>query len=108
MRPSGLLLLVAVSLALAVAAPARTRPHYGGTLHLSTREVPASLDPAEISPSGDGLMPSLSRLIFDTLVTTDERGQVQPALSPAWEANPGNQRWQFKSGAELHFMTEPR
>ena len=104
MRPSGLLLLVAASLALAVAAPARTRPHYGGTLHLSTREVPASLDPAEISQSGDGLMPSLSRLIFDTLVATDERGQVLPALSPAWEANPGNQRWQFniRRGVAFH------
>ena len=104
MRPSGLLLLAAASLALAVAAPARTRPHYGGTVHLSTREVPASLDPAEISQLGDGLMPSLSRLIFDTLVITDERGQVQPALSPAWEVNPGNQRWQFniRRGVAFH------
>ena len=37
MRPSGLLLLVAVSLSLAIAAPARTRPHYGGTLRLAMR-----------------------------------------------------------------------
>lgn len=34
--------------------------------------------------------------MFDTLVTLDARGQVQPALSPSWQADPGNQRWQFR------------
>ena len=40
-------------------------------------------------------MPGLSRLIFDTLVTLDGRGETQPGLSTAWQADPGNQRWQF-------------
>jgi peptide/nickel transport system substrate-binding protein len=39
--------------------------------------------------------PGLSRLIFDTLVTLDARGQAQPALAASWQADPGNQRWQF-------------
>ncbi len=53
MRPSGLLLLVAVSLSLAIAAPARTRPHYGGTLRVAIGEAPASLDPAESKRGGN-------------------------------------------------------
>ena len=76
MRPSGLLLLVAVSLSLAIAAPARTRPHYGGTLRVAIGEAPASLDPAESNRLGNSMLPSLSRLIFDTLVTLDARGQA--------------------------------
>jgi len=49
-------------------------------------------------------MPSLSRLIFDTLINMDPRGQVEPALSPAWQADPGNQRWQFsiRHGVAFH------
>ena len=95
MRPSGLFLLVAVSVALGIAAPASTRPHYGGTLRLSMREAPASLDPSDSSQAGVFAFPNLSRLIFDTLVTLDARGQAQPALSTSWQADPGNQRWQF-------------
>ena len=50
------------------------------------------------------MLPSLSRLIFDTLVTLDARGQAQPALSPSWQADPGNQRWQFsiRRGVTFH------
>jgi peptide/nickel transport system substrate-binding protein len=95
MRPSGLFLLAAVSIALAGAAPASTRPQYGGTLHISIREAPTSLDPADLGQPEIFASPSLSRLIFDTLVTLDARGQTQPALAMAWQADPGNQRWQF-------------
>ena len=95
MKPSGLLLLAAISVALAVAAPASTRPHYGGTLRISMREAPASLDPADSDQAGMFAAPGLSRLIFDTLVTRDVRGQAQPALAASWQADPGNQRWQF-------------
>src|SRR5713226_7045519 len=103
MRPSGLFLLAAVSVSLAVAAPASTRPHYGATLRVSIREAPASLDPAT-SPAGMFALPSLSRLIFETLVTLDARGQAQPALSTSWQADPGNQRWQFsiRRGVTFH------
>lgn len=95
MKPSGLFLLAAVSMALGVAAPASTRPHYGGTLRISIREAPASLDPSDSSQAGVFALPSLSHLMFDTLVTLDGRGQAQPALSTSWQADPGNQRWQF-------------
>jgi ABC-type transport system substrate-binding protein len=47
---------------------------------------------------------NLSRLIFDTLVTLDARGQPQPALSTSWQVEPGNQRWQFsiRRGVTFH------
>ncbi len=104
MRPSGLLLLVAVSLSLAIAAPARTRPHYGGTLRVAIGEAPASLDPAESNRLDNSMLPGLSRLIFDTLVTLDARGQAEPALSPSWQADPSYQRWQFsiRRGVAFH------
>ena len=104
MKPSGLLLLVTASVGLAVAASASTRPHYGGTLRLAIREAPSSLDPALSNPSGSFAMFNLSRLIFDTLVTLDPRGQAQPSLSISWHADPGNQRWQFsiRGGVTFH------
>lgn len=104
MRPSGSLLLVAVSLSLVIAAPARTRPHYGGTLRVAIGEAPVSLDPAESERGGREMLPSLSRLVFDTLVTVDARGQAQPGLSPSWQADPGYRRWQFsiRRGVAFH------
>ena len=104
MRPSGLFLLVAVSVAVAVAAPASTRPHYGGTLRLAIREAPASLDPTDSGQFDTIAWHSLSGLIFDTLVTLDARGQAQPALATSWQADPGNQRWQFsiRRGVTFH------
>jgi len=87
-----------------MAAPASTRPHYGGTLRLAMREAPASLDPADSSQPGNFAFRNLSRLIFDTLVTLDARGQAQPGLSSAWQVDPGNQRWQFtiRRGVTFH------
>lgn len=95
MRPSGLLLLAAISLSLLVAAGASTRPHYGGTLRVAIQEAPTSLDPSDSSQPATSAWHSLSGLIFETLVTLDARGQTQPALSISWHAEPGNQRWQF-------------
>jgi MarR-like DNA-binding transcriptional regulator SgrR of sgrS sRNA len=104
MRPCGLLLLVAVSVMLAVSTPASTRPHYGGTLRLATRDAPASLDPADPSQAEGFVSRNLSRLVFDTLVILDGRGQPQPALSPSWQVDPGNRRWQFniRRGVVFH------
>jgi ABC-type transport system substrate-binding protein len=42
--------------------------------------------------------------MFETLVTVDDRGRVQPALATSWQAAPGNQRWQFwlRHGVKFH------
>jgi peptide/nickel transport system substrate-binding protein len=93
---------VAASLSLAVGAGAGTRPHYGGTLRLSVKESPASLDPNDSSTPGT--LANLSRLIFDTLVTLDARGQTQLSLATSWQVDPGNRRWQFtiRRGVSFH------
>ena len=92
MKRRGFRLLAAGSLLLAVVAGAATRPHYGGTLHVCLRAAPASLDPGQAEFAGSR---SLLGLIFDTLVTLDDQGRPQPALATAWQAESGNQRWQF-------------
>ena len=63
-----------------------------------------SLDPADSSQPDSLVRRSLSRLIFDTLVILDARGQPQPALASSWQADPGNQRWQFsiRRGVTFH------
>ncbi len=94
MRRCGLRLRAGVSLWLLGCALAGTRPHYGGTLRAAVQAAPMSLDPAD--PRGvDGLGHGLSHLLFDTLVMLDESGRPQPGLAVSWQAQPGNQRWQF-------------
>jgi len=102
----------------AVTARAGTRPQYGGAVHVAMRAAPASLDPAELVPagiiSGNPAQPdsfavrSLTMLMFDTLVTTDENGRIQPGLATSWQASQanqqGNQRWQLRirRGVKFH------
>lgn len=95
MKRCALLLLAAASWLYGEVALASTRPHYGGTLRLAVREAPTSLDPADPTQSDSPAMRSLSRLIFDTLVTLDARGLPQAGLATSWQVDPGNQRWQF-------------
>jgi ABC-type transport system substrate-binding protein len=107
-------------------ATAETRPQYGGTLRVAMRAAPASLDPAYSDPAeGDSTKSysangtpadsfarrSLIGLMFDTLVTVDGSGQVQPALATSWQAlqtnqpgnQAGNQRWQFRIRRAVKF-----
>lgn len=90
MRLTGFRRLVASSLLLATLARAETRPRYGGTLHVAMRAAPASLDPAQPDwMASRNLFP----LVFDTLITLDQRGRLQPALATSWETEAGDQRW---------------
>jgi len=100
MRRFNLLLLAASSVICSVAASAATRPHYGGTLRVAMHEAPQSLDPLSLAQVG---APHISRLLFDTLVALDDRGQPQPALATSWQAEPGNQRWRFTLRAGVLF-----
>ena len=108
MRPSVWHWFVASSLLLAaLSANAETRPQYGGTLHVAMRAAPTSLDPADSRQPDSFGRRSLMRLMFDSLVTTDENGRVQPSLAVSWEAmatSANNQRWQFRlrRGVKFH------
>lgn len=84
-------------------ARAETRPAYGGTLRIAMRATPASLDPADAQPDSFARR-TLTRLIFDTLVSNDQEGRIQPALATTWQAQPGYTRWQFslRSGVKFH------
>src|SRR5579862_1236847 len=75
MKQFNLLLLVASSLLSSVWALAAERPHYGGSLRIEMREAPQSLEPAAQTTPG---LQSLSHLIFETLVSLDDRGRPQP------------------------------
>jgi peptide/nickel transport system substrate-binding protein len=103
MKPFGWQWLVASSLLLAL-AQAETRPQYGGTLRVAMHEAPASLDPAAATQADSLARRNLLALIFETLVTVDDRGRLHPALAMDWHAGPGNQRWQFhlRPGVRFH------
>lgn len=80
----------------AATATAETRPQYGGVLHVAMRAAPASLDPADNTQPDSFGRRSVTRLMFDTLVTTDENGRIQPSLATEWQSTAGGERWQFR------------
>ncbi|HKN15879.1 MAG TPA: ABC transporter substrate-binding protein [Candidatus Sulfotelmatobacter sp.] len=83
---------------------AETRPQYGGTVHVAMREAPMSLDPSDTTQADSFARRNLLALIFETLVTVDDRGRVHPGLAADWQAGPGDQRWQFhlRQGVKFH------
>ena len=96
--------VVSSMMVVAVAANAETRPQYGGVLHVAMRAAPVSLDPADSTQPDSFARRSLAMLMFDTLVSTDENGQVQPSLATAWKADGGSQHWRFRirPGVKFH------
>ncbi len=95
-------------LLVAAIAAAETRPQYGGVLRLTMREAPQSLDPllsAGYATAADSIARrNLLALIFETLVTLDDRGRVHAGLAVEWQAATGNQRWRFRlrPGVKFH------
>lgn len=75
---SGILLFVVL------AANARTRPHYGGTLRIEVQ--------------GDAWAPDglARRLVLDGLTSLSESGAAQPALALQWTRQNHDQRWDFQ------------
>ncbi|MGI9104307.1 MAG: ABC transporter substrate-binding protein [Terriglobales bacterium] len=84
---------------LAIAAPAETRPHYGGTLRVAMRGDLRSLDPA--AAQGDAFA-QIAPLIYDTLTHQDANGKPLPALASAWQQE-SEHRWRLtlRSGARF-------
>ena len=85
-----------------LSAVAETRPRYGSTLRTATNIAPVSLDPA--AQPDTVAKRNLTRLMFETLVTMDDRGRLRPGLATSWQAAPGNQRWQVwvRRGVKFH------
>lgn len=104
MRLSGWSWLAVSSLLLGTMTTAETRPQYGATLRATTQIAPASLDPADNTQPDCVARRNLTRLMFDTLVLMDNRGRLQPSLATSWQAEPGDQRWQFwlRRGVKFH------
>lgn len=88
-------LIVFLSALMAPVAAAEVRPHYGGTLHVQMGGIVISLDPADSDLRDTLAARNVLALLFDTLVAVDDRGEPRPALAISWQADPGNQRWQF-------------
>lgn len=103
MKHFGLCLLAVSSLWLVAWAGAATRPGYGGTLRVATHIAPAGLDPADSSQPDSIARRNISALLFDTLVTIDDWGRIQPALATSWQPAPDQQHWQFHLRPEVKF-----
>ena len=76
----------------ALAAPARTRPHYGGTLRVEIEGDPWQ--------QPDGIA---RRLVYDGLTRMDARGLAVPALAIDWSTDNDHHRWQFRLRPGVHF-----
>jgi len=76
-----------------ICAWGRTRPHYGGILHVETASDPWR--------NPDGIA---RRLVFDGLTAFDANGNVTPALAVDWQSDSNDHRWQFRlrSGVQFH------
>jgi peptide/nickel transport system substrate-binding protein len=79
--------------ALVLPAGARTRPHYGGTLHVAVE--------GDAWQRPDGLA---RRLVFDGLTTLDANGIARPALAIEERSENGDHRWQFRLRPSVHFQ----
>ena len=91
MKRCNSLLLAASSVIWCVSAVGTTRPHYGGTLRIAVREAPQTLEPAELA---QGRNSNIIRLLFDTLVMLDDRGQlVCPWHGWRWDVRSGRNGW---------------
>jgi ABC-type transport system substrate-binding protein len=100
--------VAAVSVLVACAEPAQhaaalgagaTEPHHGGTLRLTRADEPGPLDPT--SPDD----PSMSRLIFDTLVDYEPGStRLRGALAERWEVSLDGTTYTFhlRPGVPFH------
>ncbi len=95
--------LATSSVLLVALAQAETRPQYGGTLHVTMRAAPVTLDPADRSQDSFGGR-SITSLLFDTLVVIDDSGHPKSGLAEAWQASHGNQRWEFRLRQGVKFL----
>lgn len=92
-----LISLLASLTGLSAGACAETRPRYGGRLTVAIHDAITFTDPA-------GWPPHLVTLVYDRLVSVDQRGEPRPALAVSWQHDPDNKRWEFRlrPGVKFH------
>ena len=78
--------------ALTLSAMARTRPHYGGTLHVETT-----------GDAWDRESGYARHLVFDGLTRFDASGEVRPGLAASWVADNTQHRWEFRLRPGVRF-----
>jgi peptide/nickel transport system substrate-binding protein len=85
--------IVVTVLLTAMAAGARTRPHYGGSLRVEVEGDPLQRQ--------DGIA---WRLMLDGLTRVDSDGAVRPSLAVRWVSENDGHRWQFwlRPGVSFH------
>jgi peptide/nickel transport system substrate-binding protein len=83
--------------ALTLPAVARTRPHYGGTLHVE-------IEGDAWSGSGNSRDGLARQLVFNGLTRLGNDGMVQRALAIEWQSDDSAHRWQFRlrPGVQFH------
>lgn len=93
--------VVALACVSAQAAP----PRYGGTLHVKLRASSVSLDPREWIPGSlsSSASEKLASLVYDRLVTLDDRARFQPALAAEWSHDAAGKNWQFRLRSGVRF-----
>jgi peptide/nickel transport system substrate-binding protein len=91
-------LLALGAIAPAPNATASTRPQTGGTLRVQINARVATIDPRQwpSAPEQAAAAERLDTLVFDRLVSLDERGAIQPALAISWQHDAQMKRWQFR------------
>jgi peptide/nickel transport system substrate-binding protein len=91
-------LLALGAIAPAPNAAASARPQTGGTLRVQINERVATIDPRQwpSAPAQAAAAERLDALVFDRLVSLDERGTIQPALAISWQHDAQMKRWQFR------------
>jgi peptide/nickel transport system substrate-binding protein len=81
-----------ILLSILLAANARTRPHYGGTLRVEIQGDPWQ--------NVDGIA---RRLTMDGLTQLGDGEGIKPALAVRWQSQNFDQRWQFWLRANVQF-----
>lgn len=86
--------------ATAVPAADPSGPVRGGTLRVAQAREPDSMDPDK---SASRYNEYIMAQIYDSLVTIDENGQVQPWLATSWEVSDDGLTWTFELRDDVTF-----
>lgn len=103
MKRTASLLLALISVT--CAAPAATRPHYGGTVRAAMQSAPNALAlPAASDPSAYWDLARILSLVGDNLIHVDAEDRPHPALAITWQHDSISRHWQFtlRRGVRFH------